>query len=59
MASKPQQDEFARKIAAEVKVRFDREELEGFFDGFAPLLSPLDELIDDLLHSGEPAQLGG
>ncbi len=40
---------------AEVKVKFDVEELDRFFDGFAPLSDPFD-LLDALLAPVQPAE---
>ena len=43
-------DQRSRAWIGEIRVTFDRDELEGFFDGFAPLDSPSD-LLDSLLNS--------
>ena len=40
----------------EVRVTFDRDELESFFDGFSPMESPTDLL--DSLFSGMPENDG-
>lgn len=39
-------NELGERVKTEVKVRFDAEELDRFFEGFVPLSSPLDDRLD-------------